>query len=372
MSKDSPPPSDQNNTNQRIVIFGACIGIAKVLAQIVENKLFLVCAVVPRVDRQTGLLQYSDDLSQTASKYGIPVITNTDINSTLFLNELRKISPDLLVNWGYAQIFKQELLEVPRIGVLNLHPGLLPAGRGSGAIVGEIWNSQKEIGQTIHFMDEHIDKGRIVHSRSFQISGYEYQDEINNRLQEGVVDFYITAIKKAISGEKGKKVEGFGRYYPKFIEGDDIIDWTQKSDFILRRIRSRSPYKNSRTFKNPERKEIYIRKSSLGDVDSYYSPAGQVIDRSESEGILVKTGDTAIWIEEISFNNHDFFKPAFSIGTSFVSNSLHELDVLHKKVESIIAEMGFVKSLLKSPDFDEKDLGPLFHCRKCGETSSKK
>jgi methionyl-tRNA formyltransferase len=349
-----------NTSSQRIVIFGASPGIAKVFTQIIKDKLFSVCAAVPRVNRQTGLLEQSEDLSQTASKYGIPVITNTDINSTLFLNELRKISPDLLVNWGYGQIFKKELLEVPRIGVLNLHPGLLPAGRGSGALVGEVWNSQKEIGQTIHFMDEHIDKGRIVHSRSFQISGYEYQDEINNRLQEGAVDFYITAIKKAIAGEKGKKVEGFGRYYPKFIEGDDIIDWTQKSDFIIRRIRSRSPYKNSRTFKNPERKEIYIRKSSLANVDPYYSPAGQVIDRSESEGILIKTGDTAIWLEEISFNNHDFFKPTFPIGTSFVSNSLHELDVLHKKVESIIAEMRLVKFLLKGHGLDEGG-GILIH-----------
>lgn len=330
----------------RIIIFGSASSIAEVLTKVMEQKLFTVCAVVPRVNRQTGDLLNSQALVEAAEKLRIKVIPATDVNATSFIAELKSLSPDLLVNWGHGQLFKEDLLNLCGAGVLNLHPGLLPAGRGSGAVVGEIWNGQKEIGQVAHYMDTDLDKGRIVHSRSFSLSGMEYQDEVNAKLSEGSVDFFITAISKALAGEKGRKVQGFGRYYPKFVEGDDIIDWTQTSEFILRRIRSRSPYILSRSFVNPDRKEFFIRKASHADVDPYYTHVGQVIDRSKSKGNLVKTGDTAIWIEEVSFDKSAFKTASFPIGTSFLSNYLQEFVKLHREMASMKAEIESIKSKL--------------------------
>ena len=72
------------------------------------------------------------------------------------------MSPDLICNLGHNQLFKDELLEIPQIGCLNLHPGLLPFGRGSGAVQGEIINKQDQIGWSCHFMNNKFDSGFLV------------------------------------------------------------------------------------------------------------------------------------------------------------------------------------------------------------------
>jgi methionyl-tRNA formyltransferase len=333
----SPP------TKGRIILFGAGSGVAEVLKLLVAEAAYEVCFVVPRVNRKTEDPDNSEALIQTAADLGLKVVKARDINDAGFLNEIREVAPDLLVNWGYGQVFKRNLLSLPKLGVLNFHPGLLPAGRGTGAVVGEIWNDQKEIGQVAHFMDEDIDKGRIVLRRSFPISGYEYQDEINQQLAKGAAEFLVKAIHKAFSGDQGTITTGFGRYYPKFSPGDDIVDWSKPTDFLIRRIRSRSPNLLSRTFKTSDKTEVFIRRASKGDVQPYFSPVGQVIDKSEERGILVKTGDTALWLEEISLDGQEFVVPSFPIGTTFLSNWLHEHLLLQKQIDELRAEVERLK-----------------------------
>ena len=321
-----------------LIVMGAGKGIFEVLSKIYTNDLFVVKAVVPRCDRKTGRLENSEDLKNLAEEYAIPVIISKDVNGQEFLNNIAVLNPKLIVSWGYGQIFKKNLLNIAPLGTLNFHPGLLPFGRGSGAVVGEIWNSATEIGQVAHFMDEHIDKGRVVDKRSFKITGFEYQDEINAMLATGSADFFVSAIEKVFAGNKGTGVNSFGRYYPKFIEGDDIVNWSEPSEIIVRKIRSRSPYRLGKTFKNPENIDIYIRKVSLSDVSNYYSAVGQVIDRSD-KGILVKTGDNAIWVEEISLDGSVFVTPDFYIGTSFTSNWQFELFKLKEQLAELRSEL---------------------------------
>ena len=278
---------------------------------------------------------------------------------------MASLKPKLIINWGYGQIFKKELLNVAPLGALNFHPGLIPYGRGSGAVVGEIWNSATEIGQVAHFMDEEIDKGRVVEKRIFKITGFEYQDEINKMFAIGSEDFFISAIEKVFQGNRGEVVEGFGRYYPKFVEGDDIVNWSESSEIIIRKIRSRSPYRLGKIFKNPDNQEILIRKASLSYIENYYSTVGQVIDRS-SKGILVKTADNAIWIEEISLDGNAFLTPNYPIGTSFASNLHFEILKLREQLSSVSSELSAIKEKI-APSTNDEILDPLFHCPKCAE-----
>ena len=322
--------------NRDIVVFGAGAGVAEALSILHSDDSVRVCAVVPRLNHKTGLPEGSQALIHAAAELGINCISERDVNAPNFLGSLRVFEPDLLVNWGHGQVFMKDLLELAKFGVINLHPGLLPYGRGSGAVVGEIWNSATEIGQVVHFMDEHIDKGYIVASRKFQITGYEYQDEINSRVAVGAAEFFVEAIRTALSGKKGNKVSGFGRYYPKLIPGDEIIDWHQSTDFLIRRIRSRSPFLLSKTFKNPEKQELFVKRVSSSDTPQYFSPVGQVIDRSE-HGVLVKTGDTALWMEEVSLDGTSFFIPNFPIGTSFLSNWMREFSEMAQQIKQITA-----------------------------------
>lgn len=352
MTNEIHSPQELSQPNKNIIIFGAGRGITKVLSIITEKKLFNVKAVVPRVNRKTAEIEDSADLAELARTLDIEVIIHLDVNDPSFLQRLRVLAPKLIVNWGYGQIFKTELLSLAPLGVLNFHPGLLPNGRGSGAVVGEIWNSATEVGQVAHLMNKHIDSGTIIASRNFPISGFEYQDEINARLAKGADQFFVSAIQKVFSGAQGTTVRGFGRYFPKFANGDDIINWSEKSELIVKKIRSRSPYRLSRIFKNPEKQAVYVKKVSLSDVLDYYSLVGQVIDRSE-RGVLVKTIDNAIWIEEISYDGISFSIPNFPIGTTFISNWQLELADIREIIRKLNAALLDIRQVL--PKKHERD-----------------
>ena len=214
---------------------------------------------------------------------------------------------------------------------MNFHRGLLPNARGFDPINGERLNEVETLGQTVHFMTTKIDKGKIVSRRSFKIDKNLYRVEIDKIFQDGVIEFYFDAIKKAIDGDSIDYEDSFGRYYPKPAFDKEILDWQQKSNLILAQIRTVNPFNPCVTFLSGSYEEVKILKSTESDVENYYSTCGQVIDRDKSLGNLVKTGDNAIWLTEIKINEGVEI-PSFPIGTIFVSNWIHETMLLHKQI----------------------------------------
>ena len=90
-------------------------------------------------------------------------------------------------------------------------------------------------------MTNKIDKGKIISKRNFKIDKKLYRVEIDKIFQDGVVEFYYDAIKKAIDGYSINHDDTFGRYYPKPASDKEILDWQQNSNLILARIRTANP-----------------------------------------------------------------------------------------------------------------------------------
>lgn len=223
-----------------IWLFGAGPLAAKLLVKINKENGFKVLGVTPRKKPANRVGLDLAILDRAAKKNGLPLHSIKDVNDKKFIQHLRGLKIDLLVNWGYHQLFSRRLLNATRLGCLNLHPGLLPYGRGSGAVVGEILNGRRVIGQTLHLMSEEFDAREIISTRHFSLRGDEYQDEVNQMLEKGAVEFFLDGIRKLKSGCVGQKVRGFGTYYPKLKPGDEIIDWSMSSRFILDKVRARS------------------------------------------------------------------------------------------------------------------------------------
>ena len=130
-------------------------------------------------------------------------------------------------------------------------------------------------------------------------------------------------------------IHGFGRYYPKPAAGDFNIDWNCTSLFIHNKIRARSPNMPGIVFLEKDWSEFHIWDSALSDVEDYISPVGQVIDRHETKGNLVKTSDNAIWIKFISKPGQEPFTPRFPIGTCFIANWMNEAIKLKDRIERL-------------------------------------
>jgi methionyl-tRNA formyltransferase len=115
-----------------------------------------------------GIIFDKRSIEGAARKYNIPVIFSQDLNSPEFIEKLRQFSPEVIINQTEL-LFKEEILSVPRIGVINRHASLLPHFRGR---LGSWWShaaESPEYGVTIHFVDKEIDSGPIIIQKKYLI-----------------------------------------------------------------------------------------------------------------------------------------------------------------------------------------------------------
>jgi methionyl-tRNA formyltransferase len=111
-----------------------------------------------------------------AKSQGIPVWNIKTPNSKIFQDELKKLKPDVIINQSQS-IIKKNLIEIPRIGIINRHNALLPKNRGRLTPFWVLYKQEVETGVSIHFVEEGIDSGDIIVQERFKI---EKTDNFNS------------------------------------------------------------------------------------------------------------------------------------------------------------------------------------------------
>ncbi len=120
-------------------------------------------------------------IREVAAFYGFPVVTCGDQNAPDSIARLKEWSPDLIIFTG-GNILRKQLLDVPRLGVLNVHLGLLPQIRGMSSPEWSLLN-RVPVGITIHYMDAGIDTGPILQRYEFpDAAGCESLSDLRDRL----------------------------------------------------------------------------------------------------------------------------------------------------------------------------------------------
>ncbi len=156
------------------------------------------------------------------SKFGFEVSSYEKVNSEKALTDFRNFAPDLIVSIRFGQIFKEPLIAIPKLGVLNLHSGILPQYRGILASFWAILNGEKNIGTTLHYINNSgIDNGEIIGFSNEEIDWNSSLLLNVNKLYKRGCEMIKTTLEKISNGEKiiTKKQEDFGeaKYfsYPK-------------------------------------------------------------------------------------------------------------------------------------------------------------
>src|SRR5690242_11129884 len=142
----------------RIVLFGDGPWAAASLERLVRDGHDVV-AVVERDHPSDATL------GRAARERGIHVLRTADARATAFVEEIGRLAPDVALSISYNRILRRPLLDVPRLGFVNFHAGMLPRYRGRNVINWAIINGESEIGITAHFVDEGIDTGDILVQR---------------------------------------------------------------------------------------------------------------------------------------------------------------------------------------------------------------
>ncbi len=218
---------------------------------------------------------------------------------------IKSIKPDLIILAAFGQILPKEILEIPKHGVLNVHPSLLPRWQGASPIQHTILAGDEETGVTIILMDEKIDHGPIVAAKKYagDISTIYYKD-LEKELAEIGVELLTETLPKWVAGEiKPKPQKEYLSTYTNVLRKEDgRINWKNWAREIERQIRAFSPWPGVYCIlpENDGAKQIKILKAFV-QVQKDHGPFG-VLGKTfmaTNEKIAVQCGKDFLVIEEL-------------------------------------------------------------------------
>ncbi|GLH76243.1 hypothetical protein SSBR45G_11510 [Bradyrhizobium sp. SSBR45G] len=275
----------------RIAILGSSVPSFELADALIADGC-AVCAIVP----PRGTL--GSGVARRASARGLPLCdVGPSINDPGTIAKLRGLAADLFVNWGHPERFAEEVLALPRLGVLNLHPGEIPGARGLEPVFAAIIEGWPAIIQTAHLMSTAFDDGPIIRTRRIAIDDAPYRDVVEERLRDGAVGFYREAVQAVLSGERGVAGTGPRRYFGKLKPDDDVLRWHEPRDAVIRRLRALSPFKPGRSFVAGHDEPLLIWRAEPSDGAAGGAAAGQVMAASDDE-LVVAAADGPVRVTQ--------------------------------------------------------------------------
>jgi methionyl-tRNA formyltransferase len=223
-----------------VVFFGTDEFAASILSVMLKNGID-VKAIVTKPDRAKNRNKklLPPVVKQFCLDQGIdiPLYQPEKASTAEFADVLRGYSPDLFVVVSYGEIISEELLSIPRLMPINIHPSLLPKYRGAAPLRTALLNGDRETGVAIIEMVKAMDAGDIVKMEKMEI----FPEEDHTRLQERVFDRAGKVLLECLDDfEKGKvkkyPQEGTPTFTKKFNKDDLLIDWNAGLDVVLNKI----------------------------------------------------------------------------------------------------------------------------------------
>src|SRR5882757_985074 len=117
-------------------------------------------------------------IESLAASAGVPIVTTRSVNQPEFIEQVRTIAPDVIVSVAAPEIFKAELLGLPRLGCINIHSGRLPTYRGMMPTFWQMLRGERAITMTVHHMAEKLDAGDVLATETFPVRTFDSLDRI--------------------------------------------------------------------------------------------------------------------------------------------------------------------------------------------------
>jgi methionyl-tRNA formyltransferase len=139
-------------------------------------------------------------LREVKGRYGIPVIGSQDVNEAETVATIRGWQPDLLISIHLNQLIKRDLIDLPRLGCLNIHPALLPRNRGLFPYFWAIANGDEETGVTLHWVDEKFDTGDILLQAPISLNLDDTMTSLQYRSAQVGTDLVVRGVELVEAG----------------------------------------------------------------------------------------------------------------------------------------------------------------------------
>jgi methionyl-tRNA formyltransferase len=233
-------------TNMRIAFMGTAELAVPCFEAVARMTGVEVVAVITQPDRPKGrdLKPSPPPVKVAALRLGLPVQQPLKIREPDAIEVMRATQPDLIVVVAYGQILPKSVLEIPRLGCVNVHTSLLPRWRGAAPIQYAILHGDRQTGVTTMYMDEHMDTGDIILQRPELIRADDSSATLHDRLAKLGAELLVETIALIAEGKapRKKQDEMLATYAKKIAKENGRIDWTRPAVEIERQMRAFNPW----------------------------------------------------------------------------------------------------------------------------------
>ena len=262
-----------------------------------------VIAVYTQPDKPAGRgkkLQPSA-VKQLALAHNLPIFQPKSLRKEEAQQQLAQLNADVMVVVAYGLILPKAVLEMPRLGCLNVHGSLLPRWRGAAPIQRAIWAGDEQTGVTIMQMDESLDTGDMLHKVSCEIS----KDETSASLYQKLATLAPQALIEVLDHlEEGKyppqaQQNEFSNYAEKLSKEEAKLDWSLPAVQLERCIRAFNPWPISWLETTDAQGNKQILKVYQATVLPHQNQTAGTVLQVNKQGIQIATADGVLNITQL-------------------------------------------------------------------------
>jgi methionyl-tRNA formyltransferase len=229
----------------RIVFMGSPRFSVPSLEQLLINR-YEVVAVYTQPDRPAGRGRalVLPPVKEAALRWGVPVMQPETFRSSVAIEQLEKLKPDVIVVCAYGHILPQAVLDMPPYQCVNVHFSLLPRHRGASPVAAAILAGDEFTGVSIMLVRKELDTGPVLSVAAIPISPQDNTGTLTEKLSLVGANLLQEALTGWLRGEITPRPQGEtgATYFPQVKKEDGEIDWRLPVVAIWRRVRAYYPW----------------------------------------------------------------------------------------------------------------------------------
>lgn len=287
----------------RVIFMGTPEFAVPSLQALLEYDGVEVAAVVTQPDRPVGRKRVltPTPVKAEAQMHGLPVLQPERLRSPESVETLSALQPELIVTAAYGQILPKSVLDLPRLGCINIHASLLPKYRGGAPIHYAVMNGDPVTGVTIMYMAEGLDTGDMISKIEVPIEDQDTTGTMFDKLSIAGARLLKETLPDLLTGQVQAVPQNDEEavYSPNISREQERIDWSKPAMQIWNLVRALHPRPGAFTLYNGDVLKIWTcAKPDAAESAPGGTLAGTVLDAGE-RGIAVACGQGVLRITEL-------------------------------------------------------------------------
>lgn len=284
----------------RIIFLGTPDFGVPALAKIAERHQVVACVCQPDKAGARGKVEYCP-VKKFALLHNIPLYQFEKISRD-GVEILTELKPDIMVTAAYGQILSQQVIDIAKHGIINIHGSLLPELRGAAPIQYAVLLGLKRTGITILNTVRKVDAGDVILQKSLDILPYETNGELFERMSKLGAEAVIEALELI---EQGKAVytpqdEDKATFSGKITAEQEQIDWSLPADTLINLVRALNPSPSAWTLWQGKRLKIHALRPC---EQAHQGVAGQVVEVTKKRLAIMCGDNKAVYVTELQAEN---------------------------------------------------------------------